>query len=493
MRSLRSFVVALLMMAQPLALLAQLETTMSEAFGAFEQTGAAAGIWQNGAWIHQQALGYRNMDEKTPIDVHTTFQVASLSKAFTAAGVGILVDRGLVQWDDPVVEHLPWFRLYDACATTDFKVKDLLCHRNGYNTFDGDLLWYDTRYSAKEILQRFAKLPPKHGIREKYGYSNLMFIAAALLIEEATGDTWEHFIQNALMHPLEMTESLTGYGDFLEMENKAQPHVNKRPDAFRHYNNAKGAVGVKTSVNDLGKWAGMWLGHGVVNGDTILQPETVNYILNAHTARQVSEKNKEAGIHFQAAGLGWFVQNTLGTTIYRHSGGLPGLILNLVLVPEKNAAIVVLTNDETLFPFALTNEWLEYLMNDDREDWVEKYAPLMEGRLDRNRIALPEVKKSDTPVLTDRDLAGKYEDAYYGSARIYKEGGEMTLALLPTKSFRSGLKWLGKLNYRIRFEDPFLPDGIVTFELDAKGGVTGFRIDLPNPDFHFYNLHFKKK
>lgn len=460
-------------------------------FKSFDQTGAVVGVWKDGAWQYQKALGVKNSKSKEPLNVNTTFQVASVSKAFTAASVGILVDRGLVSWDTKVIDVLPEFRLYDSHVTQDIKIKDLLCHRNGYITFDGDLLWYETNYSTHEILKRFAKLPPKHGFREKYGYSNIMFATAALVVEELSGISWEDFIKENIFQPLKMSNSFTHFDAFKMHSNIAHPHIEKKPDEFRNYNNAKGAVGVKTNVTDLGKWVNMWLNNGIVNGDTILKPNTVNYILNAHTAQQVSLGKKATGGYYQAAGLGWFVKSHAGLPVFEHSGGLPGLILNVCMVPTENAAVIVLTNDETYFPFAFTNEMLDHLGGKDVQDHVALYVPYSKKNIIKNRIKKP--SGFGKRWFKNADLVGSYTDEYYGKAEIYVGKKGLTLHLSPTNTFKSELVWLEGGNYRIRFQDRFLPDGIVTFEANSKGEVKGFKIDLPNPDFHFQNLHFTRK
>lgn len=463
------------------------------AFKAFEQTGAVYGFLKDGEVKYLKAMGYRNVQKNLKMEENTVFQVASISKAFTAASVGILVDRGLLNWNDKVVDHLPSFKLNDAYVSGNFLVKDLLCHRNGYNTFDGDLLWYETDYSPEEILKRFAKLEPKHGFREEYGYSNIMFIAAALLVEEKSGKSWEEFVKENIMIPLGMNDSYTDYEDFVNHNNIASPHIEKQADRFRNYHNAKGAVGVKSTVPDLLKWANMWLNYGVVNGDTILKPNTANYILNAHTAMQSSIANKKSGKNFKAAGLGWFIEEYAGITTFRHSGGLPGLILNLCMVPSENAAIAVLTNDESYLPFAYTNEMLDAIANTDVMDHIKVYAPYSKKGQIKNRIELPK-QRFKKPWLKNDQIIGDYRDDYYGDAKIYSWKGGLKVHLTATKSFKSDLVWLGGLNYRIRFEDdPFLPDGTLILRMNADNEVEGFDIDLPNPDFHFMNLSFTKK
>jgi len=468
----------------------KLDAYFKDTFAKYSQIGASIGVVSEGKLAATFNYGFASSKNKQAISETTVFQVASVSKAFTAAGVGILVDRGLLNWDDFVIDHLPSFRLYDSYATSHFQVKDLLCHHNGYNTFDGDLLWYETSLSAQEVVASFSKLAPKHEIRDEYGYSNIMLVAAALLIEEVSGKSWEDFVELEIFTPLGMINSTTHYEAFLSKSNKAVPHIEKQEDVFRNYLNAKGAVGVKTCVQDLTKWITMWLNNGTVNGKTLLKEETVRFITKAHTPTPTTSRDDITGTYFKAAGLGWFVKDYKGHKLVSHSGGLPGLILNVEFIPDLNAGVIVLTNDETLYPFAVTNYIRDYLIGEEPQDYAALYLKYADPVAKKTRIEIP---KKVNSLLPNADILGSYADTYYGGATISLKGNKLHLKLDPSSTFVSDMEPYGPLSYRIRFKDKFLPDGLVYIQLNAQGKAESFKIDLPNPDFHFTNLHFTKK
>ncbi len=107
-------------------------------------------------------------------------------------------------------------------------MKDLLCHRAGFITFDGDLLWYGTTYTPREILERHSREPLTHGFRRRFGYSNLMLIAAAQLIERVSGMSWDKFITTRIFTPLGMDRSRVETSDLATMTDVAMPHVRTR-------------------------------------------------------------------------------------------------------------------------------------------------------------------------------------------------------------------------------------------------------------------------
>ncbi|TXC78945.1 serine hydrolase [Luteibaculum oceani] len=468
---------------------------LSNAMEMYNQQGMSVAVVKDGKVDYAQAFGYAHIDNKTSVDVNTVFELASLSKAFTAASVGILVDNGLVKWDDKVKDHLPDFKMYDPYVEENFLVEDLLCHRNGYNTFDGDLLWYGTNYSAKEIAERFSKLAPKHGFRTEYGYSNLNFVNAGLLIEKLSGQSWADFIQDSILTPLGMENSYTKLEYFKAQRNKAHPHVKGRPIAYQNFDNCVGAVGVRSNVLDLAKWANMWLNKGMLPDSTaLLSPATVNKIFQLHTPQPISEGDINNNILFKGAALGWFVTMYNDHRILKHSGGLPGFILNLALLPEEKLAVVVLTNSETILPFATTNYLLDAYTIGNVEDWAAKYLPFQKKR-EETQVKYKQLVQGVPQKFPHIAALGTYEDVMYGKATIaLNKNGEPQLTLNPAADLFTGeLKHLSGASYEVKFNDPFLPAGRVHFKTDKTGVPISFEIELPNPDFHFYNLNFKKK
>lgn len=482
------------------AQLDSLEHYLLEGMERFDQVGMNVAVYKDGALAYSGSFGYADKQKEQALELESVFAVASVSKAFTAAAIGLLVDEGLLNWDDRVVDHWPGFQMHDPYVTREMRVLDLLCHRNGYNTFDGDLLWYGTagKYNRREILERFKALPPKHGFRNAYGYQNTMFIAAAILIEEVSGLSWEDFVQQRIFTPLGMNNSFSHVKDARKAGKKALPHIKGKSHEMQDYTNAAGAVGVHTHVLDMQPWLNMWMNAGMHGEEAFLKENTVRTILQAHTSMGVSKGAEASGTHFSAAALGWFVKDQYGKKIISHSGGLPGYILNVVMVPEEELAVVVFTNDETILPFAVSNYVIEAYLTGDAQDWVGQYGNYHDSRKEAAKkeeaSRMEEKDKRKKAHFSLKDALGVYTDAMYGNANIKEVDGQFVLTLEPTDQwFTSSLEhWTGN-TFRVQFKDPFLPDGFVTFELDSHGQVLGFKIDLPNPDFHFYNLDFQKQ
>ena len=497
----RSIALAALLAPAPFALHAQapdlrkLDAYIADAVVKFDQPGLAVGIVKNGKLIWSKGYGRLDLAGPEVVDVNTLFYCASISKAFTAAAVGLLVDDGKLDWNDPVRKHMPEFATPLPYVTEQFLVKDLLCHRSGWTTFDGDLLWYGTHYTQQEILARHAHEPMTLPFRDGFGYSNLMYIAAAQLIERVSGMTWDRFVTTRIFQPLGMDRSRVETSDLTGMANVALPHVRKGQDPaapqksmpYQALQGADGACGVISSVNDLAKWDAMWADEGKVNGKDFLSPATYGAITAMHLP-----------MGHEGAGLGWFIEQNNGTKVITHSGGMPGFILNHAVVPDKDLAVICLGNGESYTVFAITNKILDGYLGDGRLDPVADMLPRLARRQEREaaRVAarMSARVQGTGPSAQAAQLQGTYVDKIYGEATITEANGTALLSFTPAKELFTGklVHWHYD-TWQWEHADPFLEAGYITFQFDADHKVTGFKVDLHSPDFHFWKLDFVKQ
>jgi CubicO group peptidase (beta-lactamase class C family) len=461
--------------------------------------GIAVGIVKDGEIVYHKTYGYRHIERKDPIDGATMFGIASMSKAFTAVCLGILVDEGKISWTDKVIEHLPEFQLHDPYATREMMVMDLLCHRSGLATFDGDKLWYGSSYNRKEILERIKYMPLKHSFRARYGYQNIMFIAAGELIERVSGQSWDQFVEDRIFRPLGMKNSNTTTSTFKVGGNYSTPHIDGKAFNWIDYDNSGPAASINSSMDDILIWLKMWLNKGEYNGTRILSEQQYRYITTAYTPVRTGTGDNRGETSFTGAGLGWFVMDYEGRKILQHSGGLPGVHTKTAFVPAEKLGFVILSNQiDGLVDPIMTQILDEYLKTEKKSNRIEegiiRYRDYIkkdgEERLKREEKRVIGTK----PAYELNRFAGRYEDRMYGEAEITEEKGALRITLLPTKELFTGVMEHWHFNtFRVKLNDPFLPAGFVTFELNPDGEVTGLKIDLPNPDFHFYNLNFLRK
>lgn len=236
--------------------------------------GMAIAIVKDGKTVFAKGYGVRDINKPEKVDENTLFAVASNSKAFTTASLAILVDEGKLGWDDKVIKYLPDFQLADAYTTREMTIRDLVSHRSGFDTFSGDLLWYETTYTNDEIINRLKFLPPKTSFRSAYGYQNLMFIVAGRVLEKVSGMNWADFVRTRILTPIGMNATRTSIKDYKTGDNIAIPHNESGGKGLRvlpqgNVDGAAGAVRINSSVNDMAKWLRLQLGRGKFDGKQI--------------------------------------------------------------------------------------------------------------------------------------------------------------------------------------------------------------------------------
>ena len=476
----------------------KLDKQILKAIEDLNAVGLAVGIIKDGKVVFEKGYGFKNFETKDPVTTKTLFAIASCSKAFTAASIGMLVDESKLDWNDRVIDRLPNFKLSDPYATREMRIVDLLSHRSVYNTFDGDLLWYGTNYSRREVLKRFELMPAKKSLRIGYGYSNIMFIAAGEVIENISGKSWGDFVKEKILNPLEMKYTTTTNSVFNKDMDYALPHINRNVLGLVNYDNVAPAASLNSNVEDLLKWLQLWLNKGKLNDSTIiLKEKTIDAIFTSQTVLPGGKGDEIGGRHFMNTAMGWFLSDYTGRKLIQHSGGLPGFLSRVTIVPEANLGIVVLTNDESPLYSSLTNYIIDlYLTEKDSDEFSKAIEQQKKNEESKSKAIEERNAKRITgtsPSQALENYAGIYEDKMYGKAKVTFENGELNFVLLPAeKLFYSKMTHWHYDSFNIEFADPFLPEGLVTFEINNEGKVRGFKIDLPNPDFHFYNYHFEK-
>ena len=473
-----------------------LDAYILKAMSDFEQTGLAIAVVKDSTVVFCKGYGFKHLENEAPMTTSALFNIASCSKAFTAACLGKLVDEGKLTWNAKVTDYIQGFRLEDPYITQQLNIKDIRSHRSGLATFYGDLLWYETQYSNAEIIHRMRHLPILNDFRLQFGYQNNMFMIAGEIVREITGKSWDEYLYDQLFKPLNMVQSRACSKHLKPDQDIAYPHLKRKVQEITAYGpNPAGSI--YSSVDEMAHWILMLLNDGIYNGRQVLSPRTIQTLFAPQTILPVGKFMKEAGIHFHNYGLGWMMFDYSGHKVVEHDGGMPGYLSKVTLVPEENLGFVILTNDMTALYSAMGLKLLDFFLKDSDRDWAAEYLRFQKQRetyLD-NKKAERESKrvKRSKPSRMLESYVGLYRDTMYGDARILLKDKKLHLTLIPAaEKFYSTMEHWHFDTFRIKFADEFLPEGYVNFKLNTDAEIVGFTIDLPNPDFHFFNLDFKK-
>ena len=465
--------------------------------------GMAIAVVKDDKVVLAKGYGTRELGKNSPVDENTLFAIASNSKAFTTGALAILVDEKKLNWEDKASKYLPDFQMYDPWVTSELTIRDLVTHRVGLDTFSGDLLWYEANYTADQILERVKYLKPVSSFRTRYGYQNLMFIAAGKIVEKVSGKPWCSFVRERILDPLGMSQTTCGFGTL--GENAALPH-NESGGTLRalphgNVNGGYGAVALNSSVTDLSKWVRTQLGKGKFEGKQIFSEAQAWQLHQPYLAQQISENAWKGNPtrHFTGVGMGWFMYDYQGRKIINHSGGLDGMLSYTVLIPEENVGFVVLTNSESPAFGVMMNKIRDVLVNAPKRDWNTEAVE----QVKRGKTAAEEARKkvdstrvaNTKPTLALSAYAGRYADKMYGDITVAEENGKLVMRFLPAQNFVADLehwhydtfviKWRPSVHYNF-------PRGFVTFTIDKNGKTDELKIDQPNNDFWFYELSPKR-
>ncbi len=467
----------------------------------FEVPGLSVAIVKDGESF-TKGYGVRKLGEPAPVDARTLFGIASNTKVFTAAALGLLVEEGKLRWDGRVIDYLPWFQMYDPYVTRELTIRDLLVHRSGLGLGAGDLLWWPpSTYDRKEIAARLRYIKPVAGFRGAYAYDNVLYLVAGEVIEAISGQSWEDFVGSRILAKVGMTGSNLKHSDAARAGNVAATHARVdgvvRPIAPFLSDNTNPAGGINASAEEMAKWVRVLLSQGALpDGTPLFSEATWRQLTGMVTPIPVGAVPKELDAvrpNFNGYALGLGVRDYRGEKLLTHTGGLPGYVSRVAWIPAKKLGVVVLTNQESGEAFdAIANHVLDHHLGAKGLDWVEVYRVLA----GRQQAAFDEVEKkamavrdaSSRPSLPLAKYAGRYRDAWYGDVTLTEEGGRLVMQFVPTPSLVGTLEHFQHDTFIVRWRDRELrADAYVQFALRPDGSIDRMTLEAVSPmtDFSY--------
>ncbi len=499
------FLLSSLVGAQPAAP-PDLDSFVERVRGAFEVPGIAVAIVKDGHVVMAKGYGVKKLGDPAPVDAETLFGIASNTKAFTAAALAILVDDGKIRWDDPVINYLPSFQMYDPYVTREMTIRDLLTHRSGLGLGAGDLLfWPHTDFTPDEIIHKLRYIKPATSFRSHYAYDNILYLVAGQIIPAVTGVSWNHFIEERIFKPLGMVHSNTSVTAFRPGEDVATPHakVNGKvtPIDYNNLDNNAPAGAINSCVSDMAKWMIVQLNHGVIRKDAqgeqrLFSDQQSRQMWSSQTIIPISEPPPLLAAirpNFQAYGLGWGLTDFHGQKLVSHTGGLAGLVSRVTLLPDQQLGIVVLTNAEAGGAFhAITLHILDYYLNLPPTDWIQAFletAKQSEARAaEVGKKQLTSRNMAAKPSLPIDKYAGRYRDAWYGEVTLTVEDSHLVLRFNHSPGLVGDLEPWQYDTFISRWRDRSLAaDAFVYFSLKPDGSIEQMKMLPVSPltDFSY--------
>lgn len=406
------------------------DAIVEEALIDFQVPGVAIGVVVDGQVIFAKGFGFRDFENQLPMNEDTIFPIGSCTKAFTTFIAGNLVDEGLISWDQPVIDVLPQFRLWDQYATTNVTIRDLLTHRTGMPRHE--LVWYNSKMSKDELLKRIRYLEPCHEIRERYQYIQLMYFVAGQAMEQASGKSWEEMTRERILEPLGMTHTNFSVEESKKGDNYAFPYVEKndrlRKMPFRNLSLIGPAGCLNSNVSDMTRWVQMQLAGGVYKNQALINPATLQELHAPQIIIPGAPECKEAILY--AYGMGWGILSYKGHYFLSHDGVSDGFTSVVGILPNENVGVVVLSNKNmTALSRYLSVEMIDRILELSRNDWLKEGV---EG-IRKNKESIKEIrvredhmrKKGTYPCHPLEEYVGIYEHPGYGKLSIELVDGNL--------------------------------------------------------------------
>lgn len=406
------------------------DTFVTKTMEEWKVPGLGISIVKDGKVIFSKGFGFRDVKKGLKVTPKTLFAIGSCSKAFTAVTMGILVDEGKLDWDKPVREYLPSFKLKDPFATEGMTPRDLVCHRSGLPRHD--LMWYGSSATRKELFDRLQYLEPNKDFRMTFQYQNLMFMTAGYMVGKVAGTTWEKFVQNHIFGPLGMNDSNFSVEDSKKAPDFALPYTEKEDKVieipFRNIDTVGPAGSINSNVIDMAGWLLLNLNKGKFGEKQIISEESLREI---HSPQMISSKSYKYDESFYSTyGMGWGITAYRGHLMVSHGGGIDGFTASVNFMPRDNIGMVIFTNmGGTPLPGIVAYNAYDRLLGLDQIPWNKRIKDQRDKAKEEAEKAKKEKDKdrklNTKPSHPLEDYAGDYEHPGYGVVSIKKEGDRL--------------------------------------------------------------------
>ncbi|HDP94693.1 MAG TPA: serine hydrolase [Candidatus Aminicenantes bacterium] len=437
--------------------------------------GVAMAVVRDDALVFAGGYGLRDLENKLPMTADTLLAIGSSSKAFTTFALGVLTDRGRMEWDQPVREYIPWFQLIDPVVTERLTPRDLVTHRSGMPRHD--LVWYNNKTATREeLVRKMAHLELSRDLRQEFQYNNLMFLTAGYLLETLTGSSWESSIRDLVFSPLDMKRSNFSVLESQKDNDFAWPYrerdgkLEKIP--FRDITTVGPAGSINSSVNEMSRWLMVHLSNGKYDGKAIVNPATLADTHRSHMP--TGNDSSDPRISATDYGMGWFVDHYRGHRRVHHGGNIDGFSCMVVLLPDDGLGFVAIANKNAAsLPELLIRTAADRLLDLEPVDWIADAAKRKKEQAGEVKNA--QEKKAKRRIADTRlshklkGYLGTYHHPGYGDLVVSRRGKKLQFTYNGIETALDHWHY-DTFNGR-EIDDPTFADMKLTFQTDANGFI----------------------
>jgi CubicO group peptidase (beta-lactamase class C family) len=471
------FLLCIEMKAQNSFVTDSLDTYVNREMQRWKVPGMAVAIVKDGKIVLTRGFGVREEGKPGKVDEQTLFQIASNTKLFTATCLSELNSEKRLTLDDKVSKWIKDFRLFDSLATRDVTVRDMLCHRIGFMTFQSDMLNWNCNLSRTDLIRNMKNVKPVYGFRSRWGYCNMCYVTAGEIVHAVTDTTWEDFVKTRLFIPLKMNRTSVNYSMLESDTNAAAAHtvINDTIIKINHANidNIGPCASVNSCVKDLANWLLMQLDTGRFEGNRIMAQTAVRETWRMQMAVRDQTDPTFPMMHFESYGLGLFMNDFAGRKVLSHTGGADGFVTETMFVPEENLGIVVLSNTDAnnLFDalcYQLLESYLQLPYRNLSEIYFADHKEIVFAQESEIKSWKERAAMNPEPALPADRYAGKYSNAVYGTIEIKKENNKLNIYFSHHPQCIGHLEAYGKNEFLCTYSDVTWGVKVISFTAENE-------------------------
>lgn len=447
--------------------------------------GLSVAIVKDDQVVFIKGFGVTDYKSNQPVDENTLFMIGSNTKAFTATALSMLQEAGMMRLDDNVQKWMPEFQLKDPLASREATIVDLLSHRIGFDTFQGDFTYWSSNLTRAEIIQKMSLIDAPYSFRTTWGYCNAGYVAAGEIIPKVTGNSWGKMIKDSIIIPLGMNRTLLLSTAFKNAKNLAQPHtiVNNElvetPPA--NIDNLAAAGSMSSSAKDMTKWLQAQLNDGKINDKQVLSAQSLWNIRQPQSIISVDSRDNQK-THFYLYGMGLEINDRNNKLVYSHTGGINGFLSSVLFIPEENLGIVVLTNtDQNYFFQNLVHEIRDAYLGLPFQDYSGKSLGIYTSGKERENARMDSLKsvvrQHHKPTLQLENYIGTYTNTLYGDIDIQLDKNTLVIDFSNHPNLTATLQHIKDDRFLCTFSDAIFGIVEVPFVVD-NGRVQQFTLKV---------------
>ncbi|SFF57758.1 CubicO group peptidase, beta-lactamase class C family [Thermoflexibacter ruber] len=477
-----------------------LDTYITKAMKLWNIPSVAVAIVKDDTVVYLKSFGISDLSTQSKADNTTLFPIWSMGKSFTAFSLALLEEGNRVKLEDKVKKHYPQFKMNNSSYENEMNLIDILSHRMGVETFQGDFLWSESSLNNEKLLQKWSKFSPKHPIRSGFQYSNFGYLIAGEVISNVSKQNWQSFMTNEILKPLSMSNTVLLVNELKKKQNVAKGHIKVNgtivPIVEGESMKIEPFGGMYSTIDDMIIWIKLHLNKGKI-GTTKIFNESI--FERVHKPQNIVGKmylpdGSSPNVNYA---LGWEVRDYQHREVITHGGAYTGFSSMMGFVPQEKLGFVILTNSDAhelgealkwqIIDAYLNRNYTNYAQNmynytKAGEEWEAKNLSKMQDSVALN---LP-------TILPLNDFVGTYGSDTYGEIQVEIDTpNSLKLKFEHHPQLVATLKYIGNNRFWCEYSQTMFGKVIIPFEI-KNNKVIGFELSV-HPYVEFTSYLFKRR